>query len=293
MTLNEWFQGQIEEIHEQYVVCRRSGKNRAEAITELEAFYQEELEDSDDAVKILICLASALSKKKELTDDMRRRTLAAIEKAVADTEIESGYKRSLLKFAKRIQNEAYLGPEAVYRNNVPYIADWQPGDLFTHTITDPEAKRYGLWGWTILLYKVNEYWNSPTKLHHLMYAAICPSDQIPSTYEERQTIQWLRMQQAADKWDYLLQVSTKSKWEELSYGLTKIGNFSDIPLPEDRSIENPYVSRVLYGKAHKDDLYPGFEEYLAREYYFQNKKMRRGKGDGSVVPTDESKIDPK
>jgi len=266
MTLNEWFQGQIEEIHEQYVVCRRSGKNRAEAITELEAFYQEELEDSDDAVKILVCLSSALSKKKELTADIQQRTLAAIGQTVSDAKVDGGYKRSLLKFAERIKREELLGEEAVYRSKAPYVPDWQFGDLFVHRIEDPKAQRLGVWGWSILLYKVNEYWHNPTELCHLMYAAICPSDQIPHTYEERQTIKWLRMQKAEDKWDYLVQASTKSKREALSYGLTKVGNFRDIPLPEDRSIENPYVSRVLYGKAYKDDLYPEFELSLALIY---------------------------
>lgn len=60
----------ISDVQKEYFRYRKLGENRQSAITKVKALYANEMCDDDDSLAVLIGLALALSKKKELTREI-------------------------------------------------------------------------------------------------------------------------------------------------------------------------------------------------------------------------------
>ena len=264
----------IEDILKKYVKHRKMGRSRAEAIELIRDEYSYELQDADDRVAVLIGLSLSLCKKKELLESIGTETLKEIEHISFGDEQDKKYETYLLEVERCLKDKAVYGKEAVYKRASIYVPDWKIGDTFSHELTYPTAEKLGIKGWFILLYKVGEYIDEFEMHHQLVYVSLCPPGMLPSCEEDMQKLGFLRMMCKGDQAEYLAQIILKSKKAEEAYGLSKVGYFPDILLPDDRVVEeNPLTAMPLFGQVRRDDLWPGYEDQICRLYKTNGMKI--------------------
>lgn len=256
----------IEDVGILYWGQRKSGKSRAEAIDHIKTAYREALQDEDDRVAVLIGLALALCKKKELTNEILNEVLNEISYIKDSYTPSTSCFQYLANIEKILSQSSFLGDEAIYRRKHSYVPDWEIGDTFSHVLTHPMAQRVGVEGWTVLFCKIGEYIDDMQRSCQLVYVFLSPPEKYPTTATELQNLGFLRMMNHGDKWDYLAQLSFKSKKDEATYGLVKIGNFPAIIPPIDRTEETPMLTMPLWGLLTKNDTLPDYEEHVCILY---------------------------
>lgn len=249
-----------------YQAYRTNGESRSSAIDRIREEYSGELQDSDDRVAVLMAIAQALCRKKELTSELAEETLSAIGEYRACQKMDTYTKKYLARIEAKLTDLAMIGPEAHYPKRRQYIPDWQTGDLFSHTLTHPQSEKLGIHGWIILFYKVGEFSDRKGKLRQLMFITLCPPGKEPTTDRELEQLGFLRMMPAGCGYDYFVQIVPKSKKDEQGYGLTRIGNFMNVTAPTDWAKENPLVSMPMFAYLRKDDLYPSYENHICLLY---------------------------
>lgn len=241
------------EVQARYIAYRRRGVGRDATIQMLADLYANELHDPDDCPAVVDGMVLVLCQKKELSQEIAqqlRTYLSCLPDKVS------------IKTERLLASPEVYGSEAAYRRRVPYDPQWQPGDLFSHTLRAPCAASLGLSGWSVLFYKVGAYEDDKGTQVQLVYMSICPPGQEPSSCAQLQALGFLRMMCHGEKWDYLAQIEAKSKRYIDSYDLVKIGNFPGILPPADRTEENPLVTMPMFGILKKDDAYPDFEDQV-------------------------------
>ena len=266
MQVNDRIQLYTNDILAQYKEFRTRGKNRDEAISLIKNSFSAELKDTDDRVLVLIGLARALCKKRELTDAIAQETYYEINHIFETSYLDSSTKKLYEDTIKMLTDKSMRGKEAAYRQKHVYKPEWEVGDLFSHSMLIPRATSLGISGWSVLFYKVGQYVDNTGNYCQLMYVSLCPPGYEPTNALQLSKIGFLRAMCHGDKSDYLFQIAVKSKQDELSYGFTKIGNYLDVELPSDCLDENPKVAMPLYGRLRKDDAFPFYEDQICRLY---------------------------
>ena len=128
------------------------------------------------------------------------------------------------------------------------------------------ARYLGIGNWYVLFRKVGEYVDKDQRPVQLVYASLCPPDQLPHTSEELHNLGFIRMLPDCGKWDYLGRFTFKSQKDEASYELTKIGNFPDAGHPKSWIEESPWFGRPLFGKIKRDSQHVDYEEDICFAY---------------------------
>ena len=263
----------VNEVQKEYTNLRASGKDRATAISMLKDSYNKEMQDEEDYAAIIIGLFLALCKKKELTKEIAEAARTVVFDVRCRQNMIGPMARHFIKVESLLNDETLLGDEATYKRRVPYVPDWKIGDTFSHTIMCDHAKKLGIDGWQVLFYKVGEFVDEFCRHRQLMYVLLCPPGTEPIDNEQFENLECLRMMNHGEKWDYLTQITIKNKKDELLYGLQKIGNFSSISPPSDRTEEDPLTAMPMFGYLKKTDTYPFYEEQICRIYrmYYRKK----------------------
>ena len=257
----------IGDIINEYRTQRMGGIGRDAVLDLLFHSYNEELKDSDDRPAIYIALALALCKKHELVEQIKDSALAAIEQLKNHTawngnkQLAEEYK----KLYKHLSAET-CGAEAVYKSQKCYNPGWNYGDTFVHSLSHPMAKTVGLNGWCVVFRKVNEYQDALGHNIQLVYTTVCPTDSIPNTAKELQSLGYLRMMEHDKGWDYLGQLYFKNKVDEQRWQLQKIGCFPDVECPKDAMPEDPRVSMPFFGTIHRNSKELDYEKDICRIY---------------------------
>lgn len=259
----------IYEIVEEYRALRRSGVSREEAIGRIELDYVSELADENDGPLVKAGLAVALCQKTELTKDVQTAALDALCQ-LPEAEESEPVRRELLWLKTYVSDTEHLGEEAVYRVVKPYIPNWEIDDTFAHQLTTDLAEKYGIPGWYVIFRKTGEYVDHHNHYQQYGYVSLCPPDRLPQTSKELEGLGYLRTTPwSRQKWNYLVQITLSSKRTENAYGFTKIGHFTDVHPPEDRTEENPVVAMPLSEQRRKYGSpcpWPIFEDAVCEIY---------------------------
>lgn len=241
----------VADIVRSYQALRRKKTNREGAVRKLREEYENELGDHDQKLIVQIGLAMALCEKKELTPEIRDDAIAAIEELIDSGEWGKDGNKVLADTKRKVQEIKMLGDEAVYRERKIYVPDWQIGDTFVHRMDGKKASELGIAGYCLLLRKVGDYISSDEEHKQLVHASVCSPEFIPKSSQEMNALGLIRMMRHGDKYDYLGQLSFKSKKDEMQYGLEKIGSFPKINIPVDATVEKPCVAYPLCGSFDK------------------------------------------
>ena len=270
----------IDDIKREYEVHRKNGKTREESVIHIRDDYADAMEDDEDKLAILIGLCLGLCKKSELYDDLAQETLNEMHRILnenwdkddGDYKVVASYCAS---FEEYLKTEPVYGGEAVYRPSKKYLPDWQVGDLFSHIMTHSRAEELGIQGWYILFYKVGEYIDRFDEHRQLMFLSVCPPDKVPTCEDDFLKLQFLPVMPRydGDQFEYMGQITIKSKRKENEYALTKIGHFSKFTLPNDYVPVNPLVSMPLFGKSKWDGGALGYEGQVCNFYRDYGKRF--------------------
>lgn len=258
----------INDVQKQYVKYRKSGKNRTVAIQEVRNDFASELQDEDDRLAVLLGLFFALCNKCELLESIATETLNEIKRKMPNDTFHLETYTFLMNEVQDAKDKKMYGEEATYKRTASYRPNWNIGDVFFHTMNFPTAEALGIKGWLIILYKVGEYMDEFGFIHHLMLVSLAPPHQPPTCYNDLLNLGFLPMMRLGQKFEYLAQITIKSRRQEKGYELTPIGCFprSNTPFPCCYEEENPLTAMPLFGRIKPEDAFPGFEDQVCRLY---------------------------
>lgn len=266
MTIKKSLNPVIENIKKQYKNHRKMGRTREDAIMLIRNEYVQELNDEDDRLAVLIGLSLALCKKKELFESIAIETLDEVKRIYYDSTRRMDDNVDYAEIIHLLENKEMYGTEASYRKTSIYVPDWKVGDTFSHVLTYPLSKALGITGWIILLYKVGEYVDEFNVHHQLVLVSLCSPDKVPGCDKDFEKLEFLPMMYMGDKVEYLAQITVKSKKEEASCEITKVGCFPDVLLPYSYVKENPLTAMPLFIKKKGGEKWPGYEDQICRIY---------------------------
>lgn len=134
-----------------------------------------------------------------------------------------------------------------------YRPAWEVGDTFIHAFEDPIAEECGIGGWYMIVRKIGECRSDRGELMQIVALSVCPPDAIPKTSAD------LKELGVIPTWplpkDYRAQMRIVSKRGENAFGLTKIGCFPDVGLPEDHqgTLKERYIEPLLTSRTTQGD----------------------------------------
>lgn len=266
----------IEDIRLDYFALRES-KTRKEVVAWIKETYAKELQDAEDMVVAMIGLAVALGKKKELTEEIADQTICAIADAHKNAVLDDVTSQFYNDASAYLREPSLYGSEKPLRQKTSYVPNWEKGDTFYHTLTYPTAKYLGIMGWSIIMHCIGQYTDYTGKQIQLVYISLCEPGKEPRSEADMEKLCFMPMMCMGAKWDYLAQLDITSKRKENAYELTKLGYFPNIPLPPNRTDEDPRTSMPLWSWKRKDDPWPMYEEQICRIYTGVMKKMQSSK----------------
>lgn len=254
----------IEEIVSVYTSLRKKGLNRESSIQSIMNDFRKELDDEDDRPFVWIGIAVSLCQKQELTDTIMieaRKAIQILEKQETSCNERTAFYNKL----KDCISGKSIGEEARYIARKGYNPDWKIGDTFIHPLLQNSAKKAGIWGEYVVLRKVGEYKDRSGHFVQIVYTTICSEDDLPRTDSQLNSLGFLRVMEHFGKWDYLCQITFKSKKDEESWKLKRIGCFPFAGIPSDAAEEDLLVSMPLFGRRKNTDLL-GFEDQISLFY---------------------------
>lgn len=266
----------VDEIIDSYSSLRLHGHSREASLARICQSFEAELSDEDDRPFVLIAIALALCKKRELTPQTRNDALQAIEllrKRPSDHSVPYNT-RDFDRLIGYLSADR-IGPEVPYRARKAYDPGWSIGDTFIHPFSQSAAEQMGLLGWYIVFRKVGEYLDRKSRHMQLVYITVCPPDAIPQTDTELSSLGYLRMMEHDNGWDYLGQLCFKSKKDEDQWDLHKIGCFPNAGIPNDAITEDPIVSMPFYGVLHRNSQVLDYEDQVCHLIKFRGIKRSK------------------
>lgn len=147
----------------------------------------------------------------------------------------------------------------VEKKSVPkeneYRPPWEVGDTFIHAFEDPIAEKCGIAGWYMVIRKIGEYRNDKGELMQSVTTSVCPPDAIPKTAADLKELGVIPMHPIRSTRDYRAQMRIVSKRGENAFGLTKIGCFPDVGLPDDQmyTLQNCYLMPLATARTPQGD----------------------------------------
>lgn len=231
----------LEEIKDEYLALRRQGNSRNEATQQLISNYADEITKGvdDDGVIFWIGLADAQYYRKEITEEVAKRGIIALDRlAGAGMGIAVGdIERRRNHYAAAPMSEKKVGkPRPKFR------CQWNIGDTFAYQLRGPRAERYGIAGKYCLFRKVDAYECSDGKLVPAVTVSLWDREPFPRSTDEFCSVPMLRIEGGGrcgapkDKYEYRAQFWLENKKQLMNLPLQFVGNFQDVPMPEDEVV---------------------------------------------------------
>lgn len=225
------------EIKDEYTEHRYAGSTREEAVAKLMDTYSNELEygEDDDALLFWIGLADAQYFHKELTEDVAKKAIQALNAPIIlEWEITPGdINRRKANYEKAPMMEKKFGkPRPKFR------CEWAIGDTYAYQMSSDEAKELGIWGKYMLLRKVSEIDHCG---HIIPIVTLTLWDKKPFPCNEEEFMQKpvLKIRSGGrnfsprDKYEYRTEIIFTNKRQLMSIPLTYVGKFIKVPMPDD------------------------------------------------------------
>lgn len=232
----------IGEVKDEYIKFRRSGVSRQDAEESLKSNYQNELTmgSNDDGLLFWVGLADGQYACKEITSEVASQALAAIEKIkLTDWEVCEG------DLQRRIERYGFapMPERKCFRTSRKFRCSWKIGDTFAYPLSGPAAEEYGLEGAYVILRKVAEVEDFDGRILPVVTLSMWKNKLLPRNQSELQTVPVLklakgRLSAPGNLYEYRAEliISSKKKLENLS--LIYLGNYPEIPLPDDEFVQD-------------------------------------------------------
>lgn len=229
----------IEEIQTEYLTLREKGMSRESAVVALCKSYEAEITigETDDGVLFWIGLADAQYALKELSYDIAQKGLYSLDR-LETSQINISRRDTSVRrqnYAKAPMPEKNIGRRKRYR------CRWSMGDTYAHMICGTEAQQLGIEGKYALIRKVDESKFGDGRILPVVTVSIWDSVPFPKDSHEFQLVPFLRMESGRlgapeGKYEYRAELLIKNEQQLSDMQLQYIGNFLDVPMPEDEVI---------------------------------------------------------
>ena len=243
------------EVVNAYRALRRNGHDRASALCELKKRFTDELNDTEDGPIVILATAYAMSTKHELIQNLQKQAMDAAAQ-LRSVRSEGSIASFALAVQTMISRPESIGSEAHYPQKRQYDPGWKIGDVFSHRLSTPNARRLSIDGSIVLLRKIGSYQDAEGNLKQIVNISLCAADRIPRDSEELNTLGLLPMMEGNGGYQYWGQLNLSSKRKEKAFDLRKIGNFPIISTPPDSADHDPYLARPLFGTVVKGSSFP-------------------------------------
>lgn len=262
----------INEVKEEYIELRSGGASRDQATQQLIQEYADELTmgADDDGLLFWIGLADGQYARKEITLEVAGRGLKALdmltESCVPVTPLDINRRREHYSAAPMPERK-------VGKPRRKFQCNWNVGDVFAYQLSGPEADEAGLARKYVLLRKVDEDDFGDGRLLPIVTVSIWDSDPLPCTAEEFQRVPMLKIcnggRCGSPKWknEYRAEIVIKSDKQLASMQLQFLGNFQNIPMPDDEIIfTNPGYMTMLMPERfeHQICIFWNMHQYITQ-----------------------------
>ncbi len=261
------------EIKDEYIRHRQEGCDRATATQKVMDSYKQEIHHyaDDDGLFVWIGLADAQFYRKELTVEIAAKATEAIDiLSTYDWDICPGdLKRKKDNYARAPMPERKVG-----KPRPPFQCPWEIGDTFAYRLSGPDAESCGIAGQYALLRKVGDLDCGHGAIHPVVTVTIWKKEPFPTSSSEFASVPILKLQAGGrqfsprDKFEYRTELVIKTKKQLAGLSLTYLGNFPDVPMPEDEIIFTEAGVMLM--------ILPEKIDYKLAIYYRNNQKFTSG-----------------
>ena len=230
------------DIKKEYRNYREEGMGRSEAVNALMKDYHDELElgADDDGLLFWVALADAQYACRELSEEIAQKGLEAVEAiSGTDWEITPG---DLQRRRERYRT-SQMPERASIKKPKRFRCRWQVGDTFAYKLSGPEVEACGIDGRYVLIRKVDEKEFLEGSTEPVVTFTLWDSEKLPENAQEFQRLPILKLENGRlgtpkTHFEYraLLIISSARKLNKLQNQLKYLGNFKDIPMPENELI---------------------------------------------------------
>lgn len=246
----------INEVKEEYIDLRSGGANRDQATQQLIQEYADELTKgaNDDGLLFWIGLADGQYARKEITLEVAGQGIKALdlltERRVPVASLDINRRREHYSAAPMPERK-------VGKPRRKFQCNWNVGDTFAYQLSGPEAEEAGLAQKYVLLRKVDEDDFGDGRLLPIVTVSLWDGIPLPHTAEEFQQVPMLKICNGgrcdSPKWknEYRAEMVIKNDKQLASMQLQFLGNFQNIPMPDDE---------IIFTK-------PGYIMFLSIEFF--------------------------
>lgn len=224
------------EVKEEYLLLRRSGLCRSEAVIQMQTDYRNELADETDYDYYLFWLAIADAQYyyKELTLEVAQYGINLIAEINEKTEIHLTPAEIKKRFTR--YKEAPM-PEKKVKVKKKFVCQWAIGDVFAYYLDGVEAEKCGLQGKYALLQKVYEV-ERREGIFPLVTLRIWKDPVLPVQKISIQDIPILHINGKrmlyGDGYEYCAELYFASQRQQKQLPVQYVGNYPIATFPEDK-----------------------------------------------------------
>lgn len=225
------------EIKDAYIALRKEGNSRASAVEQIMECYTDERTAGaeDDGLLFWVGLADGLHANKELTEDIAREGLSALDNIEkTDWEVTPGdIARRRIKYAEAPMPEKKMG-----KPRPKFQCPWEIGDTFAYRMSQEGAGESGLYGKVLLLRCVDLIEYVKDELHPVVTISMCEEQEIPTNAQEFQKFPLWRISAGRfcapeGRYEYRAHIVFRNKKQIEKLSLQYLGNFPNTPIPEN------------------------------------------------------------
>lgn len=225
----------IDELRDEYLQWRKSGKTREETVNGMCKRYWNEVNDPDDGPLFWIAIGKAQCHYKEVTEDVAIKAKEGLDHLMA-TDINLSQRDADI-LCKKLFSDEFRQPPKVRKNIPPKkYCSWNVGDVYAMPMRGPEAKAAYLDD-TYLLIRVSHYKTIQGKEYPSVFQMIWLDEEMPITVEKLNKSGYLVLHNYGSLlskqpvFEEYLWFRSKNEFQQFSEKLTYVGNFPDAPRP--------------------------------------------------------------
>ena len=230
----------IEEVVNSYRTLREEGCSRDDATKKLMTEYQNEIEcgAEDDGILFWVGLADAQYACKELTKNVAMQGVSAL------AQLESS-DWAVSKFDINKRRERYASAPMPERKAIKpkpkVLCPWNIGDTFAYQLQGPYAKQYQIEG-KYFLFRMVDAGEDKSGRYPIVTVTFWEEEPFPKNAQEFQAAPLLKVNNGGrqfsrkDHFEYRTMILIRSNRELKNFPFQYVGNFQDVPLPNDEII---------------------------------------------------------
>lgn len=257
------------DIKNEYLKLRKDGMDRKQTSSVLQNRYRSEIgiAAEDDGAVFWIALADGQWENREISAETAEKALGAL--AVLESS-DWGIPKKDISRRRAWYSNAPMPEKKIGPHRSKFRCGWNAGDTFAYQLTGPAAEENGVCGQYILMRKVSDVEFGDGRLLPVVTLSLWAEKPFPQNTAEFCSVPLLKLSRGRfglpdSLYEYRTQIIIRSQKQLRSIPLIYVGNFKDVPAPEDEVIVN-YAGGMLMEHPELFDRDFNIRIRLSRQY---------------------------